>query len=133
MNQKKSSKVKKNKFHRFSNSILIRGFSHWKSIKCHRNQRQVWKSAKSWISNFTYFIWVSSHRKNALGVIRGTIFEAWVLFRVCVGRGGGLGLTFSHLQGENTRWVDILWWVWLKWYNALFKNYLGYSVIPLIV
>ena len=42
------------------------------------------KSAKSWISNFTYFIWVGSLRNNALGVIRGPIFETWVWFRGCV-------------------------------------------------
>ena len=42
------------------------------------------KSAKSWISNFTYFIWVGSLRNNALGVIRGPIFETWVRFRGCV-------------------------------------------------
>ena len=42
------------------------------------------KSAKSWISIFTYFIWVGSLRNNTLGVIRGPIFETWVRFRGCV-------------------------------------------------
>ena len=42
------------------------------------------KSAKSWISNFTYFIWVWSLRKNALHATWWTIFQPCVPFRWCV-------------------------------------------------
>ena len=39
------------------------------------------KSARSRISNFTYFIWVWSLRKNPLHAIRCTIFQPCVPFR----------------------------------------------------
>ena len=52
----------------------------------------------SWISNFTYLILVWSQRKNALGVIRGTIFEAWVLLRGCVVRKS----TFAFYKSVQT-------------------------------